>query len=124
MSNDQISGASGSRRDLARTHERNRRVWRRSQSKRPIDLVLMLLKNVQQSGDQWSARCPAHHDSRNSLSVGEGSDGQVLVYCHAGCSFDDILDKLDLHPSLLYPRRRRVRRVRRRQRREGENCND
>jgi hypothetical protein len=33
----------------------------------------------------WSARCPAHDDQRNSLSLAIGHDGRVLVHCFAGC---------------------------------------
>jgi putative DNA primase/helicase len=33
----------------------------------------------------WMARCPAHDDREPSLSICDGSDGKVLVRCHAGC---------------------------------------
>ncbi|MBA3768099.1 MAG: hypothetical protein H0W99_14180, partial [Acidobacteria bacterium] len=52
--------------------------------------VLSKLRNVKRSGKGWSARCPAHSDAHNSLSVGEGDNGQVLLTCHAGCEFEDI----------------------------------
>ncbi len=32
---------------------------------------------------QWSARCPIHDDSRNSLAVSIGSNGGVILMCHA-----------------------------------------
>lgn len=35
------------------------------------------------------ARCPAHDDSTPSLSISAGDKG-VLVYCHAGCSPEEI----------------------------------
>ena len=34
------------------------------------------------------ARCPAHDDLSPSLSIRAGSDGKVLVRCHAGCDQD------------------------------------
>ena len=49
-----------------------------------IDRLLRCLKNVQPSGGEWSARCPAHRDRVNSLSISEGADGRVLLHCHAG----------------------------------------
>jgi hypothetical protein len=36
------------------------------------------------------ARCPAHDDRTPSLSVSEGSDGKLLVHCHAGCNQADV----------------------------------
>jgi hypothetical protein len=52
---------------------------------------------------QFQARCPAHEDRVASLSVGLGDDGRVLMYCHAGCSFERILEALNLTWSDLYP---------------------
>jgi len=53
--------------------------------------VLSKLNGVKRAGDGWTARCPAHSDERNSLSVGEGDAGRVLLHCHAGCSFEQIV---------------------------------
>jgi len=36
-------------------------------------------------GGGWIARCPAHEDSKPSLSITEAKGGKVLVRCHAGC---------------------------------------
>ena len=65
---------------------------------KPLDTVLERLENVKRSGGQWTALCPAHDDHRRSLSVSEGADGKVLLYCHAGCSFDAIIAALGLKP--------------------------
>jgi hypothetical protein len=43
------------------------------------------------SGAGWSAPCPAHEDEHESLSIGEGRDGKLLLKCHAGCTFEEIL---------------------------------
>jgi putative DNA primase/helicase len=53
--------------------------------------VLSKLNGVKRASDGWTARCPAHSDERNSLSVSEGGGGRALLYCHAGCSFEQIV---------------------------------
>jgi putative DNA primase/helicase len=64
-----------------------------------VERVLARLENVRQSGEaQWSASCPSHDDRQNSLSVGVGDDGRVLVRCFAGCEFSDIVEALGLKP--------------------------
>lgn len=54
------------------------------------------LENVRQSGSNWVARCPAHDDKHNSLSISEGGDGRVLIKCHAGCEAKDIVEAVGL----------------------------
>jgi len=49
-----------------------------------------------QLGGKWLrsygiARCPAHDDRDPSLSIRDGRDGRLLLHCHAGCDFTDIL---------------------------------
>lgn len=61
--------------------------------------VLSKLKNVKRTSDGWTARCPAHEDSHNSLSVSEGDGERVLLFCHAGCSYDDIVAALGIGSS-------------------------
>ena len=84
------------------TRQIPRRPITEKQPDLPLKIVLAKLRNVQQSGDGWSARCPAHADSNNSLSIGEGLDGQVLMCCHAGCTFEEIAHMLDMHPSAFF----------------------
>lgn len=43
------------------------------------------------SGNNW--QCPAHDDRNPSMTVTAGQD-KVLAHCHAGCSFDDILEAM------------------------------
>jgi hypothetical protein len=52
-----------------------------------LDLVLTRLRRVRKSGAGWHALCPAHDDKHPSLSIKEG-EGKVLLFCHAGCTFD------------------------------------
>jgi len=56
------------------------------------DLVLAL--KGQWMGNSGVACCPAHGDKHPSLSVGTGGNGQLLLNCHAGCEFRDILTAL------------------------------
>src|SRR5262245_29272564 len=70
----------------------------------PIRRILDLLANVTPSGaDNYSARCPNHHDRHASLSVSEGDDGRVLLYCHAGRSTEEVVRSLGLKMSDLFP---------------------
>lgn len=78
----------------------------------PVTAVLEHLQNVRECGDGWSARCPAHGDFSNSLSVAQGDDRRVLLYCHAGCPVADIVDALDLSMRDLFDRRLRRRPLR------------
>jgi 5S rRNA maturation endonuclease (ribonuclease M5) len=77
--------------------------------------VLAALERVtghrpRRSGTEWTARCPAHDDRRASLTVREGRDGRILIYCHARCSFGAILDAARLKPRDLGGREDRQRR--------------
>jgi hypothetical protein len=47
----------------------------------------------------WIARCPAHEDRSPSLSISEGEGGRLLLHCHAGCTFDDILHAAAVEPT-------------------------
>jgi hypothetical protein len=46
-------------------------------------------------GESYRCHCPAHDDKRASLSLGLGSDGRILLYCHAGCEFESIANELE-----------------------------
>lgn len=61
-----------------------------------IEVVLERLERVRRSGGGWVARCPVHEDRSPSLSVREGADGRVLVYCHAGCATEDVVAAIGL----------------------------
>lgn len=52
--------------------------------------VLSKLRGVRDSGSGWSAKCPAHDDQQNSLSIGAGDGGKVLLHCHAGCPYERV----------------------------------
>ncbi len=46
------------------------------------------------AGRTGTARCPAHDDREPSLSLSTGRGGGLLLHCHAGCDFRDVLDAL------------------------------
>lgn len=57
-------------------------------NKSNISDVLKALKKVKQlKGGQYIAVCPAHKDTKPSLSVKEVDHGKVVVFCHVGCTF-------------------------------------
>jgi hypothetical protein len=71
--------------------------------------VLSKLRGVRDSGSGWSAKCPAHDDRQNSLSIGEGDGGKVLLRCHAGCPFERIAPLVGLTAN--HNRTRRVLKI-------------
>lgn len=68
----------------------------------PTKSLLSKLENVRRNGQGWIARCPAHDDRSPSLSISEGDDGRALVYCHAGCTVDDICAAIGIETSALF----------------------
>jgi hypothetical protein len=72
----------------------------------PLETVLSQLRGVKAlSNGSYQARCPVPgHDDRNpSLSVGEGTDGKVLLKCHGGCPTGDVVSALGLDLGDLFP---------------------
>lgn len=63
---------------------------------------LSRLDGVKGYDGQYSARCPAHDDKRQSLSVSCGTDGRILLNCHAGCTPEEIVDAMGLKMKDLY----------------------
>ena len=49
------------------------------------------------TGDGWLVKCPAHNDSQQSCSVNVGNNGKLLLHCHAGCSYESLLDAFGLN---------------------------
>lgn len=65
--------------------------------------ILSRLEGVKGYGGQYTARCPAHADTHQSLSVAQGEDGRILLKCHAGCHVEDIVRAMGLQTKDLYP---------------------
>jgi putative DNA primase/helicase len=59
-----------------------------------VHRILGMLEKVRRTKAGWMARCPAHDDHSNSLSVGVGRDRRVLLKCFAGCTTDAIVRAL------------------------------
>lgn len=71
---------------------------------------------------QFHAVCPVHEgDDPDSLSVGTGADARALIHCHVGCDTRDVVRRLGLLWSDLFPaghkHARRAGALRRRQER-------
>ncbi len=56
-----------------------------------ITLVAKQLGKAKRVRQGWSCLCPAHEDHNPSFSLSLGKEGRLLAYCHAGCSFPDIM---------------------------------
>jgi replicative DNA helicase len=61
----------------------------------PILAVLEALPRAHRRGDDWSACCPSHDDKNPSLTWTTGTDGRVLMNCHAGCTNEAIVESMD-----------------------------
>lgn len=58
------------------------------------DELLTRLDGVEARRDYWMALCPSHDDHNPSLSIKEGDNGEPLVHCFAGCSFEQVMSKV------------------------------
>ena len=58
-----------------------------------IDQILEVLDGVERRHGYYMARCPAHSDTRASLSVTE-RDGKILWNCKTGCSQEDVTEAI------------------------------
>jgi len=65
--------------------------------------VLSRLEQVRQSGNKAMAKCPAHDDGSNSLSIKHLDNGKILIHCFAGCAGEEILSAAGLSWSDIYP---------------------
>lgn len=67
-----------------------------------VQRVLDRLEGVRAVGtNQWEALCPAHDDRKPSLNISIGDHQPLLLYCHGGCTFEDILNALKLPRSVV-----------------------
>lgn len=63
--------------------------------------ILLQLQNTKKNGNGYTAKCPAHTDKQNSLSLSEKSD-KVVLYCHAGCSVNAVCAALNIEIKDLF----------------------
>jgi len=57
------------------------------------DILSRLPKAKKLNSGAFQAKCPSHDDRKESLSITFKS-GKVLLYCHAGCSYESIMSAL------------------------------
>ena len=68
-----------------------------------LEKILSKLEHEDKGDGHYQAHCPAHRDEKPSLSIKETEPGgKVLLYCHAGCDYFDILKAMDLTEDELY----------------------
>lgn len=65
--------------------------------------LLSMLHGVRPAAGGHVARCPAHEDGNASLSINTGTDGRILIKCHAGCSVPAITSALKIPMTALFP---------------------
>lgn len=71
-----------------------------------LDDFLSRLKQVTKNGNGWEACCPAHDDTRPSLSIHANDDGKILLKCQSnGCLPANIMQCVGLFASDLFPPR-------------------
>lgn len=75
----------------------------------PVAIVLERLDRVRRAGRGFTARCPAHEDRTNSLSVVVGDDGRVLLNCFARCHPEVVVRSMGLEWRDLFADARRAR---------------
>jgi len=83
-----------------------------TQRVKSLNDFLSLLKGVKKVSGGYMALCPAHDDHEQSLSVKQNND-RILIYCHAGCSADNILETFGLTKADLFLGERPLRTNRR-----------
>lgn len=69
-----------------------------------LERILEHLEGVKPTpSGEYAALCPAHDDHEPSLSLREAEEGKVLLHCHAGCDYQDILEAVGLDTKDLFP---------------------
>ena len=77
-----------------------------------VEDFLARFKSAKRNGSGAMVPCPSHPDDKGSLSVSEGDDGRILLFCHAGCETATILSALGIEARDLFPEEGRARRKR------------
>lgn len=74
-----------------------------------LETVLSHFQHVEKRGDgKYQCRCPAHRDKEASLSISQGRNGKIVMYCHAGCETKDILSAAGLDMSDINGERKEI----------------
>lgn len=59
--------------------------------------VMSRLDGLRKHAWGWSAKCPAHQDGRQSLSIRLSPEGDLWLRCHAGCQFNEIIGAIGVN---------------------------
>ena len=59
------------------------------------------LEQVEPNNNGITALCPSHNDKSPSLSASY-TDEQIIVYCHAGCTFKEIVSSLGMEEGQFF----------------------
>ena len=74
-----------------------------------INSFLAKLQKAHPAGkSEWTACCPAHKDTNQSLRIHLGADGEIWVKCFAGCNQEDVLSAMGLTWADVKPPRPRA----------------
>lgn len=49
-----------------------------------------------------NVRCPCHNDKKASLSISQGRNNRIILNCHAGCNYKNILSEVGLTEADLF----------------------
>lgn len=64
--------------------------------------IIKKFPNGKKRGNSYQCKCPKHNDKKASLTITKSNDGKSLIYCHAGCEIDEVLDRVGLKVEDLY----------------------
>ena len=67
-----------------------------------LSKLLALLDGVKEGSGGFTAKCPAHEDKGNHLSIKRTENGKVLIHCYKGCSTESIMSALDMTTADLF----------------------
>jgi len=60
-----------------------------------VNRIVQALGGKMHSPNSGTCFCPAHKNTKTpALSVSRGHDGRLLLKCHTGCDFNDVLQSL------------------------------
>jgi hypothetical protein len=74
----------------------------------PLHNVIARLQELGYKGKGANWTCPGHDDRSPSLRIARGRDGRVVLYCHAGCTTQDVRAVLELPWQAFYPPELRI----------------
>jgi len=66
-----------------------------------VESFLSRFSHVRKTPNGWQACCPTHGDKKASLSISV-KEGKILLFCHAGCHTEAILEAVGLKSKDLF----------------------